>query len=69
MTVKQISNIIVNKQSVRVWSVSDRKALYEGANELMPLALNDLNVRFISSDLANDFTNNTYSVVTTIFVD
>lgn len=68
MTVKQVSDIIFQRQHVRVWSVS-AKQLFKGVNEQIPETLNNLNVRFISSDLINDLDNNTYSVVTTIFVD
>ena len=68
MTVKQISDIIFQKQRVCVWSVS-AKRLFEGVNGQMPETLNNLNVRFISSDLKNDLDNDSYNVVTTIYVD
>lgn len=69
MTVKQISDIIIHNQRVCVWNVSTRKRLFDGINENMPEELNDIKVRFVSSELNPDIETRTYSVVTTIFVD
>lgn len=68
MTVQQVSDIIFQRQRVRVWSIRNKK-LFEGVNEKVPETLNNLNVKFISSDLVTDYDNNAYIVVTTIYVD